>query len=70
MRSNTKEALWIMETLGELCYRIVYDASSGSNYSLASLCCTCKAHILAKIAARETLGDNSFYVSRLYSHNQ
>ena len=31
---------------------------------------TCKAHILAEIAARETLGDNDFHVSKLCIHDR
>lgn len=31
---------------------------------------TCKAHILAEITARELLGDGSFHISKLSSHNQ
>lgn len=31
---------------------------------------TCKAHILAEITARETLGDDSFHISKFSSHDQ
>ncbi|KZM26589.1 uncharacterized protein EKO05_0005373 [Ascochyta rabiei] len=40
------------------------DASAGEEMKID----TCKAHILAEIAARETSGDNSFHVSELCSH--